>query len=96
MHRLSNMPQDGIPPAILRDKAIDAQEHPSYGNWADGIVRQYRHGLAVFVFWHNRPEQANMEGQLCNVWDCLHPLEQLHGNGPSSAHLLHGFYALAS
>ena len=26
---------------ILRDNIADAQEHPSYGNWAGGIVKQY-------------------------------------------------------
>ena len=57
MHRLSNTPQDSFHDDILRDNIADAQEHPSYGNWAGGIVKQYRsqHGLGGFVFWHNRP-----------------------------------------
>ena len=38
MHRLSNMPEDSIHAEILRDNMTDAQEHPSYGNWAGGIV----------------------------------------------------------
>ena len=41
MHRLSNMPEDSIHAEILRDNIADAQEHPSYGNWAGGIVKQY-------------------------------------------------------
>ena len=41
MHRLSNMPEDSIHAEILRDTIADAQEHPSYGNWAGGIVKQY-------------------------------------------------------
>ena len=50
MHRLSNMPQDSIHAAILRDNIADAQEHPSYGNWAGGIVKQYsRLGMASLI-----------------------------------------------
>ena len=41
MHRLSNMPEDSVHAEILRDNIADAQEHPSYGNWAGGIVKQY-------------------------------------------------------
>ena len=36
-----------LPPEVLRDNIADAQEHPSYGNWAGGIVKQYsRLGMA--------------------------------------------------
>ena len=38
MQRLSNMPEDSIHAEILRDNIADAQEHPSHGNWAGGIV----------------------------------------------------------
>ena len=50
MHRLSNMPQDGDHAEILGDDIADAQEHPSCGNWASGIVKQYsRLGMASLV-----------------------------------------------
>ena len=40
MHRLSNMPEGSIHAGVLRDNIADAQEHPSYGNWAGGIIKQ--------------------------------------------------------
>ena len=47
MHRLSNMPDDSIHAEIFRDNIADAQQHPSCGNWAGGIVKQYsRLGMA--------------------------------------------------
>ena len=47
MHRLPNMPGDSIHAEILRDNIADAQEHPSSGNCAGGIVKQYgRLGMA--------------------------------------------------
>ena len=42
MHRLSNMPEDSIHAEILREKIADAQERPSWGNWAGGIVMEGR------------------------------------------------------
>ena len=42
MHCLSNMPEDSIHAEVLRDNIADAQEHPSYGNWAGDIIKQYR------------------------------------------------------
>ena len=33
--------RDSIHAEVLRDNIADAQEHPSYGNWAGGIVKQY-------------------------------------------------------
>ena len=48
MHRLSNMPEDSIHAEILRDNITDAQECPSHGNWAGGIVKQYNR-LGVLV-----------------------------------------------
>ena len=69
MHRLSNMPDDSIHPEILRKKIADPQEHPSCGNWAGGIVKQYsRLGMASpFCFsgitgLNSIGSQANMEG----------------------------------
>ena len=41
MHRLSNMPDDSLHAGILRDNVADAQQDPSYDNWAGGIVKQY-------------------------------------------------------
>ena len=41
MHRLSNMPEDSVDSGhaeILKDNIADAQERPSCGNWAGGIV----------------------------------------------------------
>ena len=58
---------------------VDAQEHPSYGNWAGGIVKQYsRLGMASpfsssgITGLNSLGFQANMKGQLCRVWDGLH------------------------
>ena len=69
MHRLSNMPEDSVHAEILRDNIADAQEHPSYGNWAGGIVKQYSRLGMVSPFSSsgitglNSPGiQANMEG----------------------------------
>ena len=60
MHRLSNMPEDSIHAEILRDNIADAQEHPSYGNWAGGIVKQYsRLGMVS----HNLPELPRVSGE---------------------------------
>ena len=79
MHRLSNMPEDSIHAEIFRDNIADAQEHPSYGNWAGGIVKQYSRLGMVSPFsssgiagLNSLGFQANMEGQLCRVWDGLH------------------------
>ena len=41
MHRLSLMPQSSIHADILKDKVFAAQQHPRYGNWAAGIMKQY-------------------------------------------------------
>ena len=35
------MPEDSIHAEILKDNIADAQEHPSYSNYAGGIVKQY-------------------------------------------------------
>ena len=82
MHRLSNMPEDSIHAVILRDNIADAQERPSYGNWAGGIVyivKQYRRlGMASLFSssgitgLNSLGFQANMKGQLCKVWGGLH------------------------
>ena len=79
MHRLSNMPQDSIHAEIPRDNIADAQKHPSYGNWAGGIVKQYSRLGMVSPFsssgitcLNSLGFQANMKGQLCRVWDGLH------------------------
>ena len=79
MHRLSNMPEDSIPAEVLRDNIADAQEHPSYGNWAGGFVKQYSRLGMVSPFsssgitcLNSLGFQANMKGQLCRVWDGLH------------------------
>ena len=64
MHRLSNRPEDSIHAEVLRDNIADAQEHPSYGNWAGGIIKQYRRlGFAVVVLWHNVPELPRVLGK---------------------------------
>ena len=62
-----------------RDNIADAQEHPSYGNWAGGIVKQYSRLGMVSPFsssgitcLNSLGFQANMKGQLCRVWDGLH------------------------
>ena len=98
MHRLSNMPEDSIHAEILRDNIADAQEHPSYGNWAGGIVKQYNCLGMVSPFsssgitgLNSLGFQANMKGQLCRVgMVCMCPQEQLPQKGQSSAHTLHG------
>ena len=79
MHRLSNMPEDSIHAEILRDNIADAQEHPSYGIWAGGIVKQYSRLGMVSPFsssgitcLNSLGFQANMKGLLCRVWDGLH------------------------
>ena len=86
------MPEDSIHAEILRDNIADAQEHPSYGNWAGGIVKQYsRLGMASPGL-NSLGFQANMKGQLCSVWDGLHvSQERLPQKGQSSAHTFHGF-----
>ena len=79
MHRLSNMFEDSIHAEILRDNIADAQEHPSYGNWAGGVVKQYSRLGMVSPFsssgitgLNSLGFQANMKVQLCRVWDGLH------------------------
>ena len=56
----------------------DAQEHPSYGNWAGCINKSYsRLGMAspfllsCTIGLNFLGSQAKMEGQLCKVWDGL-------------------------
>ena len=72
MHRLSNMPEDSIHAEVLRDNIADAQEYPSYGNWAGGIIKQYRRlGMASpfsssgITCLNSLRFRANMKGQLC-------------------------------
>ena len=79
MHRLSNMPEDSIHAEVLRDNIADAQEHPSYGNSAGGIIKQYRRlGMASLfsssgiMCLNSLGFRATMKGQLCKVWDGLH------------------------
>ena len=74
-----NMPEDSIHAEILSDNIADAQEHPSYGNWAGGIVKPYSRLGMVSPFsssgitgLNSLGSQANMKGQLCRVWDGLH------------------------
>ena len=71
------MTDDRIHAEILRDNIADAQEHPSYGNWAGGIIKQYgRLGMASpssgITCLDSLGFRANMKGQLCKVWDGLH------------------------
>ena len=73
------MPEDSVHAEILGDNIADAQEHPSYGNWAGGIVKQYSRLGMVSPFsssgitcLNSLGFQANMKGQLCRVWDGLH------------------------
>ena len=54
-------------------------EHPSYGNWAGGIVKQYSRLGMVSPFssfgitcLNSLGFQANMKGLLCRVWGGLH------------------------
>ena len=82
MHCLSNMPDDSIHAAILRDNIADAQAHSSCGNWAGGIVQQYSHlgmaspfsssSITCLNYLNSLGFQANMEGQLKSVWGGLH------------------------
>ena len=83
---------------ILGDNIADAQEHPSYGNWADGIIKQYRRLLSSGITGLNfLGFQAHKEGQLWKIWNGLHvPQEQLPPKGLSSAHNLHVFCAMGS
>ena len=78
MHRLSSMPQDSIHAEILKNNIADALQHPSYGNWADGIVKQYPClGMALPFQSSGMTSDgfhADTEGQLCNVWNGLHVL----------------------
>ena len=74
MHLLSNMPEDSIHAEILRDNIADAQEHPSYGNWAGTIVKLYSClGMASpflssgITGLNSLGFQANMKGQPCKV-----------------------------
>ena len=64
---------------MVRDNIADAQEHPSCGNWAGGIVKQYSHlGMASpfsssgIICLNPLGFQANMEGQLKIVWGGPH------------------------
>ena len=98
MHCLSNMPEDSIHAEILRDNIADAQEHPSYGNWAGGIVKQYSRLGMVSPFsssgitcLNSLGFQANVKGQLCRIWDGLHVSPRTAPEGQNSAHTLHGF-----
>ena len=54
MHRLSNMPEGSIHAEVLRDNIADAQEHPSFGNWAGDIIKQYRRLGMASPFLHRR------------------------------------------
>ncbi|RYE04502.1 MAG: reverse transcriptase family protein [Rickettsiaceae bacterium] len=79
MRRLSVMPEGSIHRDILMDNIADAQDHPSYTNWANGVMRQYSLlgiaspfsssgivGLNAFKF------QTSMRDRLCRVWDGCH------------------------
>ena len=79
MHCLSNLPDDSIHAEILRDNIADARQHPSCGNWAGGIVKQYsRLGMASpfsssgITCLNSLGFQANMEVELKKVWGGLH------------------------
>ena len=79
MHRLSNMPEDSIHAEVLRDNIADARDHPLYGSWAGGIIKQYRRlGMASplsssgISCLNSLGFRADMKGQLCKVWDGLH------------------------
>ena len=94
-------PGDSSYAEILRDNIADAQECPSYGSWAGGIVKRYcRLGMASLflssgiIGLNSLGFQANMKGQLCKVgMVCMCPQGNLPPKGPSSAHVLHGFCA---
>ena len=79
MRRLSVMPEGSIHRDILMDNVADAQDHPSYSNWANGVMRQYTLlgmaspfsssgivGLNAFKF------QTCMQDRLRRVWDECH------------------------
>ena len=79
MRRLSVMPDGSIHRGILMDNTADAQDHPSYTNWANGVMRQYSLlgiaspfsssaivGLNAFKF------QTSMQDRLRRVWDGCH------------------------
>ena len=72
-----------FPAKILRDNIADAQERPSYGNWAGGTVKQFRRlgmaspflssGITLSSTGLNSLGfQADMKGQPCKVWGGLH------------------------
>ena len=101
------MPDDSVHAEILRDNIADAQEHPSCGNWAGGIAKQYgRLGMASpfsssgITGLSSPGFPANMEGQLKRFGVvCMCPQEQLPLRGPSSAHTLkylHRFCAICA
>ena len=102
MRRLFSMPESSSHVDILRDKNAGAQEYPSCGNWAGGIVKRFRqHGKAVPVLsfgmfnWLQLPRFSDRHG-----WSALQALEWSAcvpiGQGwhlpkrPSSAHILQG------
>ena len=98
------MPQAGIQAETLTEKIADAQEHPSYGNRAGGIIKQYSrlgmalpclpsgmNGLDLFVSRQSwRASYANFGIA------CMCPQEQPPPKGPSSACTLHGAFLLVS
>ena len=99
MHRLSNMPEDSIHAEILRDNIADAQENPTYGNWAGGIVKQYsRLGMASLfspsgiTCLNSLGFQANMKSQLCKGWSACVPKD----SSPKKIQALHVFCLLSA
>ena len=77
MRRLSVMPEGSIHRDVLMDNIADAQDHPSYSNWANEVMRQYSllgmaspssgiAGLNAFKF------QTSMQDRLRRVWDGCH------------------------
>ena len=57
----------------------DAQKKPSYGNFASGFIKRYSRLRMASSFSSSRMTgltslsfQANLQGQLCKVWDGLH------------------------
>ena len=75
MHRLSKMPEDNIHAEILTDNIADAQQHPSFGNWAGGIVKQYsRLGMALPLSFPGITglNPLGFQASICKVWDGLH------------------------
>ena len=100
MHRLSNMPEDSIHAEILRNNIADAQGHPSYGNWAGGIVKQYSRLGMVSPFSSSGITGLNSlgfsgehEGSALQGlgWSACVPKNSSLKTGQSSAHTLHGF-----